>query len=170
MNNISRIWPQDAAGRVPYWVYSDPEVFAAELDRIWYGPNWLYCALEAEIPVVGDYRTTTLGARPVIVVRSAPDEISVVENRCAHRGVKLCQARGGHVKDLLCGGGARRKSAVPPGGSRPTRGRPIRPPAPRRRSASTSANGSGSITRGSMTDANSRSSVTIDSIFQATGS
>ncbi|HEY4174489.1 MAG TPA: aromatic ring-hydroxylating dioxygenase subunit alpha [Rhodopila sp.] len=102
MNTISRIWPNDANGKVPYWVYSDPDVYAAELDRIWYGPHWLFCALEAEIPNVGDFKTTTLGERPVIVVRSAPTEVSVVENRCAHRGVKFCQARKGHVKDLLC--------------------------------------------------------------------
>ena len=102
MNEISRIWPEDADGSVPYWVYSDPAVYAAELERIWYGPHWLYCALEAEIPKVGDYKTTTLGERPVIVIRSGPDEVSVVENRCAHRGAKFCQARKGHAEELLC--------------------------------------------------------------------
>jgi salicylate 5-hydroxylase large subunit len=102
MIQASRVWPEDADGRVPYWVYSDPDVYAAELERIWYGPHWLYCGLEAEIPEVGDFKTTTLGERPVIVTRSAPEEVSVVENRCAHRGVKLCQVRKGHAKDLLC--------------------------------------------------------------------
>ena len=97
-----REWPADTTGRVPFWVYSDPEIYRQELDRIWYGPHWLYCALEAEIPAVGDFKTTTLGERPVIVMRSAEDEISVLENRCAHRGVKLCQVRSGHAKDLLC--------------------------------------------------------------------
>ncbi len=102
MNEIRRIWPDDASGRVPYWVYTDPEIYRIELERLWYGANWLYCALEAEIPEIGDFKTVTLGERPVIVVRSAADEVSVVENRCAHRGVKFCQARKGHVKDLLC--------------------------------------------------------------------
>ncbi|MEN2989701.1 aromatic ring-hydroxylating dioxygenase subunit alpha [Tistrella sp. BH-R2-4] len=97
-----RAWGTDDAGKVPYWVYTDQAVYDRELQRIWYGPHWLYCALEAEIPAVGDFKTTTLGARPVIVVRSAEDEISVVENRCAHRGVKFCQARQGHTQDLLC--------------------------------------------------------------------
>ncbi len=45
-----------------------PDIYAAELERIWYGPHWLFCALEAEIPEVGDFKTTTLGERPVIVV------------------------------------------------------------------------------------------------------
>jgi salicylate 5-hydroxylase large subunit len=103
MNILERNWSTaDRDGKVPYWVYSDPDVYATELERIWYGPHWLYCALEAEIPNVGDYKTTTLGQRPVIVVRSAADEVTVVENRCAHRGVKFCQARFGHAKDLLC--------------------------------------------------------------------
>ena len=97
-----REWPADTTGRVPFWVYSDPEIYRQELDRIWYGPHWLYCGLEAEIPAVGDFKTTILGERPVIVMRSAEDEISVLENRCAHRGVKLCQVRSGHAKDLLC--------------------------------------------------------------------
>ena len=102
MSSISRTWPTDTMGRVPYWVYSDPDIYAAEMERIWYGPHWLYCGLEAEIPNVGDFKTTTIGERPVIMTRSGPDEINVVENRCAHRGLKLCQVRKGNAKDLLC--------------------------------------------------------------------
>ena len=98
----ARIWPEDGDGRVPYWVYTDPEVYAAELERIWYGPHWLYVGLEAEIPEIGNFKTTTLGERPVIMTRSGPDEVNVVENRCAHRGAKFCQARFGHAKELLC--------------------------------------------------------------------
>jgi len=102
MGQQTRIWPANGDARVPYWVYSDPNVYAAELERIWYGPHWLYVGLEAEIPGVGDYKTTTLGERPVIQVRSSETEISVMENRCAHRGVKFCQERFGHAKELLC--------------------------------------------------------------------
>ncbi len=97
-----RTWDAARPSRVPYWVYSDDAVYRRELERIWYGRHWLYCGLEAEIPAVGDFRTTTLGERPVVVVRSDTDEISVLENRCAHRGVKFCQARSGHAKELLC--------------------------------------------------------------------
>lgn len=95
-------WDTGDTGRIPYWVYTDEQIYQRELDRIWYGPHWLYCGLEAEIPEVGDFKATTLGERPVIMVRSAEDVVSVVENRCAHRGVKFCQARFGHAKHLLC--------------------------------------------------------------------
>ncbi len=79
-----RAWPADADAAVPYWVYRDPEIYAEELQKIWYGPHWLYVGLECEVPNVGDWKTTTLGARPVVMTRSGEDEISVVENRCAH--------------------------------------------------------------------------------------
>lgn len=102
MTTTARAWPSDADGKVPYWVYSDPEVYQAELAKIWYGPHWLYVGLECEIPEVGDFKTTTLGERPVIMVRSDKDEISVLENRCAHRGLKFCQERHGNRTDLLC--------------------------------------------------------------------
>lgn len=102
MGAESLAWPDDADGRVPYWVYSNEAVYRKELEKIWYGPHWLYVGLECEIPNVGDFRTTTLGERPVIMVRSAPDEISVVENRCAHRGMKFCQERSGNRSELLC--------------------------------------------------------------------
>lgn len=95
-------WPDDADGRVPYWVYSNEAVYRAELEKIWYGPHWLYVGLECEIPKVGDFRSTTLGERHVIMVRTATGEISVVENRCAHRGMKFCQERSGNRTEFLC--------------------------------------------------------------------
>lgn len=102
MNDMTRAWPTDASGRIPFWVYSDPETYRAELEKIWYGPHWLYVGLECEVPQLGDFKTVTLGEKPVIMTRSDPDTISVVENRCAHRGVKFCQERRGNRQDLLC--------------------------------------------------------------------
>jgi len=102
MPEAARQWPEGAASRVPYWVYSDPEIYARELERIFYGPHWSYVALEAEVPEPGDYRTTAIGERPLIVVRGDDGEVAVLENRCCHRGVKLCQDRGGRAKELVC--------------------------------------------------------------------
>ena len=102
MNRIAKTWPAAGVSEIPYWVYTDPEVYAAELERIWYGDHWIYAGLEAELPQVGSYRTTTLGERQVIVVRSAPDQISVLENRCRHRGVRICQLRSGKLDGITC--------------------------------------------------------------------
>ena len=38
----SRAWPADVDAAVPYWVYTDPAIYAEELQKIWYGPHWLY--------------------------------------------------------------------------------------------------------------------------------
>ena len=102
MNTIARQWPATGGTTIPYWVYTDTHVYQTELERIWYGDHWLYAGLEAELPSVGSYRTTTLGERSVIVIRSSQDEISVLENRCQHRGVKICQARSGKLDGITC--------------------------------------------------------------------
>src|ERR1700743_155865 len=102
MDVAARRWPETGETQIPYWVYTDKEIYRSELERIGDGEHWLYAGLEAEIPAVGSYRTTTLGERSVIVLRSAPDEISVLENRCRHRGVTICQARAGTVETIIC--------------------------------------------------------------------
>jgi salicylate 5-hydroxylase large subunit len=102
VNSIAKTWPAAGVSEIPYWVYTDPDVYQTELERIWYGEHWLYAGLEAEVPEVGSYRTTTLGERQVIVVRSAPDQISVLENRCRHRGVQICQVRSGKLDGITC--------------------------------------------------------------------
>ena len=95
-------WPDDADGAVPYWIYTDKDNYQRELERIWYGRHWLYCGLEAEVPQVGNYRTATLGERPVIMVRSSETDITVVENRCAHRGTKVCWTHSGLSEEFKC--------------------------------------------------------------------
>ena len=95
-------WPEQGIARVPYWVYTDPEVYAREQERIFCGPNWSYVALEAELPDCGDFKRGFIGEKPVVVVRDAEGGINVVENRCAHRGVQFCQQHLGHVKEITC--------------------------------------------------------------------
>jgi salicylate 5-hydroxylase large subunit len=46
----NRTWPAEGAARVPFWIYSDKDVYDREQERIFSGPNWSYVALEAEIP------------------------------------------------------------------------------------------------------------------------
>ncbi len=102
MNATVRHWPGKDQTRIPYWVYTDRDIYQTELERIWYGDHWLYAGLEAEVPTVGSYRTNRLGERSVIVIRSAENEISVLENRCAHRGVEICQAHSGKLDTITC--------------------------------------------------------------------
>jgi nitrite reductase/ring-hydroxylating ferredoxin subunit len=95
---------------VPFWAYTDAQLYQRELERIFYGPHWSYVGLEVEIPKVGDYRLSSIGERQVILVRDrvAPKDrgtdhgIRVVENRCAHRGVRFCQQPHGNARSFVC--------------------------------------------------------------------
>ena len=91
-----------AAGvtRVPYWVYQDPAILQAEQKTIFEGPIWNFLALEVDIENRGDYRTTFVGAMPVIVVRGDDGAIHAFENRCAHRGALIAIEDSGNTKAL----------------------------------------------------------------------
>ena len=87
--NVQRTWPEEGNSRIPFWVYSDPEVYRLEKERIFLGPNWSYVALECEIPNAGDYVAVTIGRQPMLMVRAADRAIHVLHNRCANRGVQV---------------------------------------------------------------------------------
>src|SRR5262249_27609394 len=97
-----RRWTEAGYTRVPYWVYTDPEIYRLEQERIFQGPNWSYVALEAELPNPGDWKTSSIGDKPVIVTRALDNSVHVLATRCAHRGAQVCQAHRGHSKELMC--------------------------------------------------------------------
>ncbi len=107
-------WPNPGTSRIPYWAYTDPSLYQRELERLFYGPHWNYIGLAIEIPKTGDYKLSWVGERQVIMVRDrvAPRDrdtdhgIRVVENRCAHRGVRFCQppmdGQTGNTRSFVC--------------------------------------------------------------------
>ena len=95
-------WPQGGLSRVPYWAYTDPDIYRREQERVFCGKTWAYVALEAEIPNAGDYKRTFIGEKPVVVIRDEDGGINVVENRCAHRGVQFCQKHLGNTAEFMC--------------------------------------------------------------------
>lgn len=101
-NLLDRKWPEEGVSRVPYWVYSDPEIFKREMDVIFGGRTYSYVGLEAEIPNPGDFRRTFIGDKPVIYTRDLDGNVNVMANRCAHRGVKLCYHEHGNANELVC--------------------------------------------------------------------
>ena len=81
--------------------YVDPAVFALEQERI-FRRAWLYLAHESEIPEPGDFVLTSLGPEEVIVVRREDAGVSVLHNRCAHRGARIVCEPGGNARALRC--------------------------------------------------------------------
>jgi len=95
-------WPPDDWSRIPYAIYTDPAIYAREMERFFYRDHWCYVGLAAEIPNPGDFKRSAVGERSVILTRDRDGAIHVVENRCAHRGVQFCQENFGNRKTLVC--------------------------------------------------------------------
>ena len=88
-------------GRVHRDVYTDPEIFELEMERI-FGRAWLYVGHASQVREPGDYITTELGRQPVIMVRHRDGAIHVLLNRCTHRGAKVVNERKGNASRLIC--------------------------------------------------------------------
>ncbi len=97
-----RQWPEEGHTRIPYWVYTDPDIHRKEMDVIFGGATWNYVALDCEVPESGTFKRSWIGDKPVLVVRDEDGGISVVENRCAHKGAQIAWSNKGKVKDLTC--------------------------------------------------------------------
>lgn len=101
MDQHALTWPNDGNTRVPYRVFSDPEIYRTELERVFLGATWQFLALADELPQIGDYKTTFLGETPVVVTRGDDGGLHAMVNRCAHRGNLVCLKRQGHTDDGL---------------------------------------------------------------------
>ena len=87
--------------RIHVSLYTDPRVFADEMERIFHR-GWVFVGHESEIPRPGDYVTRHLGTEPVIMVRGHDGAVSVLVNRCRHRGTLVCPADRGSARTLTC--------------------------------------------------------------------
>jgi salicylate 5-hydroxylase large subunit len=95
-------WPRQGTVRAPYWIYSDPDLYEREIERIFEGPTWSFVGLAAEVPEAGDFKTTWVGPRSVVLTRARDGSLHVLENRCAHRGVQLCHQPFGRATTITC--------------------------------------------------------------------
>jgi len=95
-------WESEGTHRIPFAAYTDEAVYRRELERFFYRGHWCYVGLEAEIPNPGDFKRTAIGERSVLMTRDADGAVHVVENVCAHRGMRFCRERHGNRRDFTC--------------------------------------------------------------------
>ncbi|HCU89366.1 MAG TPA: salicylate hydroxylase [Gammaproteobacteria bacterium] len=100
--SVPRTWPDPGSTRIPYWIYTDQDIFDLEMERIFCGSSWAYVGLSAELLEPGSFITTNIGDRPVIICRNGDGELRGFVNRCAHRGIKFCRHRSGQTKRFTC--------------------------------------------------------------------
>src|SRR5262245_49407659 len=82
--------------RIHRSVYADPDIFKLEMERV-FGRAWLLLGHESQVKKPGDYFTTRMGMEPVIVTRTDKG-ISVLVNRCVHRGSTVCAEGRGNTE------------------------------------------------------------------------
>jgi phenylpropionate dioxygenase-like ring-hydroxylating dioxygenase large terminal subunit len=87
--------------RVHRSVYADPAIFDLEMERI-FGRAWLLLGHASQVAAPGDYFTTRMGREPVIVIRSSAGDISVLVNRCVHRGSTVVAEGRGNLERFVC--------------------------------------------------------------------
>ena len=88
-------------GRVHRSVYTDPDIFDLELERV-FGNAWIYVGHESEIERPGDFIATRIGKKPLLLARDLDSNIALVHNQCAHRGVMVVASDCGHTDEYRC--------------------------------------------------------------------
>jgi len=86
--------------RVRREVYTDADIFELEMQRI-HEKVWIYCGHESQVPKAGDYYTVQIGRQPMLMVRGSDGRISVLYNRCPHRGNMMCGDRSGNAGEFF---------------------------------------------------------------------
>ncbi len=102
MNIHERSWPAEGLTRIPYWIYSDRDLYDEEQAKLFRGDTWTFLCLEAELPRPNTFRTANLGDMPVVVTRDKDGVVHAFENRCAHRGSLLCLKERGEAREIVC--------------------------------------------------------------------
>ncbi len=95
-------WPKEGVRRVPFKLYTSPEIYAKETRAVFRGPAWHFLALAVELPNNGDFKNTFVGEIPIIVVRDKTGEINAMVNRCTHKGALVCHDKKGNKPVFTC--------------------------------------------------------------------
>jgi phenylpropionate dioxygenase-like ring-hydroxylating dioxygenase large terminal subunit len=87
--------------RVHRDLYTDPDVFDAEMRRI-FESTWVFVGHDSEVTDPGDFKTGWIGRQPFIMSRSDDGTVHVLLNRCMHRGASVCREERGNARSFRC--------------------------------------------------------------------
>jgi p-cumate 2,3-dioxygenase subunit alpha len=86
---------------VPHKAFIDQDIFEKEREKI-FNKCWLYLGHESEVENVNEYKTRTVGGRPLIFNKDSNGQINAFLNACPHRGAMVCREREGNSKVFRC--------------------------------------------------------------------
>ncbi|WP_425090671.1 aromatic ring-hydroxylating oxygenase subunit alpha [Tropicimonas sp. S265A] len=92
MSDLSRVrQPVEQARGLPNAHYTDPDMHAAELKRL-FADEWCALCTEADIPRTGDAFPLTFAGEPLLALRGGDGVVRVFYNVCRHRGMILVES------------------------------------------------------------------------------
>lgn len=81
--------------------YTDPDIYALELERIVYR-NWILVGHVSEWADPGDFKRVDVAGESAIVVRGNNGELRAFANVCRHRGSRVCLEKRGNARRFDC--------------------------------------------------------------------
>lgn len=81
-------------------LYIDPELFALEQEML-FVRTWQYVGHASQIPNTGDFYTVTIAGQQLMMIRQADASVSVLHNRCAHKGATLFSEPSGNAGKVI---------------------------------------------------------------------
>ena len=94
-------WVDLEQGTVDRRIFSEPEIYQAELSRI-FARAWNFICHESQLPEQGNFFLNYIGEDQVIAVRDRKDRVQVLLNSCPHRGNTVCRAEQGKTNSFFC--------------------------------------------------------------------
>ena len=86
---------------LPGWLYTDPEYYQVEMDRV-IRPSWQIVCHESDLAEPGDYRTLAYLGETIVVVRGEDGAIRAFHNVCRHRAMRIVEGPSGCARKLVC--------------------------------------------------------------------
>jgi phenylpropionate dioxygenase-like ring-hydroxylating dioxygenase large terminal subunit len=86
---------------LPGWLYTDPEYYAVEMERV-IRPSWQIVCHVSDLAAPGDYRTLDCLGESLIAIRGRDGEIRAFHNVCRHRAMRLVEGPAGCAGKLVC--------------------------------------------------------------------
>ena len=87
---------------LPFAVYHDPDVYEAEVSRIFHN-DWIFFCPEELLADAGQYFAMEIAGEPVVVIRGRDGELRALSNSCRHRGTPLLDNGSGSIsKNIVC--------------------------------------------------------------------
>ena len=86
---------------MPPEIYTSPEIFAAEREKIFLR-DWFFLCREDQVVAKGDYRAFDTPGGPILLLRGQDDTLRCFANVCRHRGSILLEGRGNTGGRVVC--------------------------------------------------------------------